>query len=201
MVTLSFSTIQVALPRAPSAWIVALLDEAPLWGIDTDNEIASFAAQLAHESLQFTILEENLNYSAQGLRKTWPKRFPSLALAQQYARNPQRLANFVYSNRLGNGPQDSGDGWRFRGRGPIQLTGRTNYVVCGAGIGVDLTEKPDMLCTPAIGIRSACWYWKNRGLDLLDDDGDVRAETRAVNGGTHGLAERQAYFNKLMGRA
>lgn len=198
---LTASAIQAAIPRAPHAWIAALLEEAPRWGIDTDNEIASFVAQLAHESAEFTRLEENLNYSAQRLRQIWRRRFPTLALAQQYARNPQRLANFVYANRLGNGPQDSGDGWRFRGRGPIQLTGSKNYTVCSTGIGVDLIDKPDLLCTPTVGIRSACWYWKVRDLDLLDDDDDVRAETRAVNGGFHGLASRQAYFNKLMGRA
>ena len=192
--------LRMALPKAPDVWLSALVSEMPRWGIDSPNEVASFVAQLAHETSELTRLEENLNYSAAGLQATWPKRFPTIAIAQQYARNPQRLANYVYANRLGNGPPESGDGWLFRGRGPIQLTGKKNYEVCGNGIGAQLTTRPELLLTPVVGIRSACWYWTNRGLDLLDDDDDVRAETRIVNGGDHGLAQRQAYFNKLMGR-
>lgn len=198
---LTATAIKAALPRAPSVWIAALLDEAPRWGIDTDTEIASFVAQLAHESDEFTRLTENLNYSAERLQEIWRRRFPTIDIAHQYARNPQRLANYVYADRIGNGPQESGDGWRYRGRGPLQITGRANYAACGAGIEANLLDQPDILLTPVIGIRSACWYWTSRNLDLLDDDDDVRAETRAVNGGVHGLAKRQAYFNKLMGRA
>ena len=183
------------MPRAPRAWLEALADEMPRWQIDTATEIASFVAQLAHESVELTRLQENLNYSAERLMQVWPKRFPTMELARAYARNPQKLANFVYSGRMGNGPAESNDGWRYRGRGPIQLTGRNNYRACGEGIGAPLLEHPDLLLTPTAGIRSACWYWVSRGLDALDDDTDVRAETRAVNGGTHGLLDRQRYFD------
>ncbi len=190
--------LRTVLRHAPHPWLTALLAELPRWGIDTDNEIASFIAQVAHESSEFTRLTENLSYSAGRLQQVWPRRFPTLEVARQYAHNPLALANFVYANRLGNGAPESGDGWRFRGRGPIQITGRKNYQACAKGIGAPLLEQPDLLLTPAVGIRSACWYWASRGLDLLDDDDEVLQETRAVNGGTHGLAQRQAYFDKIL---
>lgn len=190
--------LQAALPRAPLVWLSAAIAEMPRWNIDTETEVASFLSQLAHESSEFTHLEENLNYSAERLTQVWPSRFPKIEIAMSYARNPERLANYVYANRIGNGPSTSGDGWRFRGRGPVMITGRTNYAACAKGIGEDLIGQPELLLTPRIGMRSACWYWKSRGLDAHDDDDDALAETRIVNGGTHGLAQRQAYFNKLM---
>ncbi len=196
MVTLS--ALRTALPRAPEPWLTALIQELPRWGIDTPNEIASCVAQLAHESVEFTHLTEGLSYSAERLREVWPRRFPTPEIARRYARNPIALANFVYANRIGNGGPESGDGWKYRGRGPIQITGRKNYQACAKGIGAPLLEQPDLLLTPVVGTRSACWYWKSRGLDLLDDDDEVLQETRAVNGGTHGLAQRQTYFDKIL---
>lgn len=186
------------MPSAPTRWLEALVDEAPKWGIDTDTEMASFAAQLAHESVEFTRLEESLNYSVGRLMQVWPRRFPTIEDASLYARQPERLANFVYASRLGNGSQASGDGWYFRGRGPIQITGRRNYTRCALALGQPVDQQPDLLLTPRIGILSACWFWKVNGLDLHDDDLEVRAETRLVNGGEHGLAQRQAYFDKLI---
>jgi putative chitinase len=190
--------LRTVLRHAPPPWLAALLEELPHWGLDTDNEIASFIAQVAHESMEFTRFTENLSYSAERLQEVWRRRFPTIEVARRYERNPMALANFVYANRLGNGSPESGDGWRFRGRGPIQITGRRNYQACAKGINAPLLEQPELLLTPAIGIRSACWYWASRGLDRLDDDDDVLAETRAVNGGTHGLAQRQAYFDNVM---
>lgn len=190
--------LQAVLPQAPAEWLEALIDEAPKWGIDTDTEMASFAAQLAHESAEFTRLEESLSYSAQRLMQVWPTRFPTIEAAIPYASRPERLANSVYAFRLGNGSPDTGDGWFFRGRGPIQITGRRNYSQCAAGIGRPVDRQPELLLDPRTGIRSACWFWKVHGLDLHDDDQDVRAETRLINGGEHGLAARQTYFDRLI---
>lgn len=184
-------------------WLEAALVEMPKWGIDTNEEMSSFLAQVAHESDQFTRLVENLNYSAPRLMEIWPRRFPTLDIAMLYSRSPEKLANFVYNDasradghKLGN--TRLGDGWRFRGRGPIQITGRTNYGLCATGIGFPLIDDPDLLVRdPGAGIRSACWLWKTKGLDALDDDSDVAPETRLVNGGVAGLALRQSYFDKL----
>jgi putative chitinase len=186
------------LPKAPVAWLAELVTQMPEWGIDTPNEIASFLAQLAHESDEFTRLEENLNYSARRLMQVWPKRFPTLADAEPFAFHPEALANRVYANRMGNGNELTGDGWRFRGRGPIQLTGRSNYQKCGDAIDEPLELEPGLLLQPRVGIRSACWFWSAAGLDVLDDDDDVRAETRKINGGEHGLLQRDAYFRKAL---
>ena len=197
------------LPRAPVAWLHELAAQMPVWGIDTPNEMASFVAQLAHESAELTRLEEGLRYSAQRLPQVWkrfaenPADLPALrrpnALAFKYANDPVALANFVYADRLGNGDEASGDGWRYHGRGPIQMTGRANYQACAGGINEpDLVQFPELLCTPRAGIRSACWYWMAKDLDILDDDDDVLAETRVVNGGEHGRVERQAYFSRAL---
>lgn len=190
--------LHAVLPHAPVDWVLALVEEPPRWGIDTDHEVASFVAQLAHESQEFTRLEENLSYSAERLVQVWPQRFPTLMAAQPYARNPARLANLVYANRMGNGPPESGDGWTFHGRGPPQLTGRANYEACARAIHEPIDQHPELLLTPAVGIKSACWYWTSRGLDRVDDDNDQRAETQAINGGTLGIAQRQAYFDRLI---
>lgn len=195
---MSSAILHAALPRAPSDWLEALLTEAPRWGIDSDREIASFAAELAYESNEFTHLEENLHYSAERLLQVWPRRFPTLAAATPYAGNPIALANLVYANRNGNGNATSGDGWYFRGRGPTQLTFRANYERCARTIGAPIVQQPDLLLTPTVGIRCACWYWSSRGLDRYDDDDTLLDETRAINGGTLGEAARQAYFDKLM---
>lgn len=191
-------TLGTIMPRAPVAWLKELVLQMPIWSIDTPNEIASFIAQLAHESAEFTRLEENLNYSALRLTQVWPKRFPTLESAKPYANAPELLANKVYAGRLGNGDEASGDGWRYRGRGPIQITGKSHYDECGAGIDAPIVDEPSLLLDPRIGIRSACWFWRTNGLDLLDDDADIRVETRRVNGGDTGLADRQAYFQKAL---
>lgn len=195
---LTADLLQPVLPRAPRAWLEVIVAECPKAGIDTQHEVASFLAQCAHESNEFTRLEENLNYSAERLMQVWPRRFPTLAIAQQYARQPHKLANHVYANRIGNGDEASGDGWRFHGRGPIQLTGRRNYTACGEDIGADLVTHPELLLTPFTGIRSALWFWRAMNLDELDDDEDVRLETRRINGGEIGLEHRQKLFNHIL---
>lgn len=192
------------MPRAPSPWLEELARQMPEYGIDTDNEVASFIAQLAHESMEFTRLEESLNYSPARLPQVWPRfalnpdappaaRMPN-HLAFKYARNPVALANCVYANRMGNGDEASGDGWRYHGRGPIQLTGRNNYTACSRDTGLPLLQQPQLLLTARAGIASACWYWMARGLDRHDDDDDIRTETRLVNGGQQGIRDREHYF-------
>lgn len=190
--------LEKIMTHAPRPWLEELAKQMPGAGISTNEEQASFVAQLAHESAEFTQLEENLSYSAQRLVQVWPKRFATVDVAAPYSRNPEKLANLVYANRLGNGDIDSGDGWRYRGRGPIQLTGANNYILCGRGIGAALFSNPDLLLTPEIGIKSACWYWTVKGLNKLDDDNDVTAETKIINGGTNGLAQRQAYYDRAL---
>jgi putative chitinase len=163
--------------------------------INTPSRQAAFIAQIAHESGQFSHIKENLNYSASGLIKTFGKYF-NAKTAQQYARAPQSIANRVYANRMGNGDFASGDGWKYRGRGLIQLTGRTNYQSCGQGLGIDLLSNPDALLDPAIACRSAAWFWKINGLNELADAGKFETITRRINGGTNGLEERKFFYER-----
>jgi putative chitinase len=163
--------------------------------INTPARQAAFIAQIAHESGQFSHIQENLNYSASGLLKTFGKYF-NAKTAQQYARAPQSIANRVYANRMGNGDFASGDGWKYRGRGLIQLTGRANYYACGKGLGIDLLSNPDALLDPAIACRSAAWFWKTNGLNELADAGKFETITRRINGGTKGLEERKFFYER-----
>lgn len=149
---------------------------------------AHFVAQLSHESNWFRNLEENLNYSANGLISIWGSRFPDLAIAQQYARNPQKIANKVYGGRMGN--TEEGDGWKFHGRGLIQLTGRENYKRCGDALGIDLTASPELLLTEKYACLSAGWYWNKKALNELADKNDYEGITKRINGGMTGLMDR-----------
>jgi putative chitinase len=164
--------------------------------IDTPSRMAAFAAQLAHESGQLQRWTENLNYRWARLRQVFPKYFTSDAQAQAFDRQPERIANRVYASRMGNGPEASGDGWRYRGRGPIQLTGRDNYRACGSAIAVDLEGDPDLLATPGPGCLAAAWFWARNGLNALADAGDFVTITRRINGGLNGLAERRAFWEQ-----
>lgn len=183
-------------------WTDALNESMEAFEITSALRIAAFLAQVAHESGGFRRLVENLSYSAAGLRKTWPKRFPSDELAQRYARKPERLANFVYANRLGNGGEASGDGWRFRGRGLIQVTGRSNYRAAGAALGLELEGQPEALEEPRHAARSAAWFWRSSGLneladvsgDRVHDEEDFVRITKRINGGTTGLLERMRFW-------
>ena len=166
-------------------------------GLTTLNRQASFLAQCAHESGQFTVVSENLNYSAVGLQRTFKKYFPTLELANAYARKPQKIANRVYANRMENGSEASGDGWKFRGRGFIQLTGKRNYRLCGAGLGINLLEDPDYVSRSPIGaIESALWFWTVNSLNSYADRNDLKGQTKVINGGYNGLEERIKYYEK-----
>lgn len=169
-------------------------------GIDTAARACAFLAQVGHESAQLDRIEENLNYSAQALRKVFPKYFRTPQEASSYAHHPERIANRVYANRMGNGGEESGDGWKFRGRGLIQITGRDNYVSMSALMGKDLTVWPDALLMPLDACRSAALWWKANGLNALADKlaADERKTfetiTKRVNGGLNGLEDRWAIY-------
>lgn len=165
--------------------------------IETEKQKAMFLAQLLHESAMLADTTENLNYSENGLLKVFPKYFDR-SRAIKYARNPERIANRVYANRMGNGNEDSGDGWRFRGRGLIQLTGKENYVACGKELGFDLIKNPDYLLTPTGSARSAGWFWESRNLNLSADKGDIVTNTKIINGGLKGLEHRTSLYKSLI---
>ena len=160
------------------------------WGIDTPLRQAAFLAQIGHESGRLTRLEENLNYSAQRLTQVWPARFPTVAEAQPFAGRPEALANRVYGGRMGN--DRPGDGWRFRGRGLKQLTGRDNYTLYARASSHDVVSNPDQLLTPAVAADSAGWFWNANGCNALADKAAWAALTKRINGGTIGLQERIA---------
>ena len=189
---------QRIMPRAPVEWLLPLLVEMPRWGIDTTNEQASFLAQIAHESRELTRLEESLSYSATRLMAVWPRRFPDMAAALAYEHAPAALGNKVYADRMGNGGPETGDGYRFRGRTPVMLTGRANYRAAERALGVGLVADPGLALVPAVGCQIACWYWRAHGFDAVDDDADIREETRLLNGGETGLKQRDAYFRKAL---
>lgn len=183
--------------RDIEALIDALDRYMPRFGIDTPQERAMFLAQAAHESGHFTTFTENLNYSAAGLRRTWPNRFPSDSMANRYARKPERIANLVYASRMGNSDETSGDGWRYRGRGIFQLTGKANYQAFAKDHpDIPVMQNPDILTNTAEAVISACWYWKRNNLGAAAHD--VVAATKRINGGTIGLDERRKLFEQAM---
>lgn len=204
MKPLTAEQLQQIVPRCPDpqAWSQALNATMALHGIESADRIAAFIAQLAHESGGFRRLSENLTYtSAARICAVWPKRFADEDSARPFVRNPEALANRVYANRLGNGTAGSGDGWRYRGRGLLQITGRANYDEAGRALGLALLQEPDRLLEPVNAARSAAWFWQTRGLNALaddrsddDDDGDFVSITKIINGGTTGLSERRRYW-------
>lgn len=159
--------------------------------ITTVARKSMFLAQVGHESAGFTAVRENLNYSKDGLRKIFGKYFPTDALAAQYARNPERIANRVYSGRMGNGNEASGDGWKFRGRGGIQCTGRSNYTELSKFLGKTLDETVAYLETPMGAVMSAGWFWGRNNLNALADQTRFTDMTKRINGGHHGLQARK----------
>lgn len=169
------------------------LDE--MGAFDTMERLAALIGQCAHESSGFQRVQENLNYSAKRLTQVWPHRYPTLEVAARYARNPERLANHTYANRIGNGDVASGDGWRFRGRGWIQLTGRANYRSRGLALGLDLEDNPELALQPGIRWKIAasfCDTHGRKGKSVFEwaDEGRTDQVTRIINGGHHGLRER-----------
>ncbi|MEW6612721.1 MAG: glycoside hydrolase family 19 protein [Pseudomonadota bacterium] len=176
-----------------SAWLPHVVATLKRFDIDTAPRQAAFLAQVGHESARLSRIEEDLYYSAERLLQVFGRHFTPEE-AQGYARQPARIANRVYSGRLGNGDEASGDGWRYRGRGLIQITGRDNYAACAAGLGVDLVAHPDRLLEPRLAALSAGWYWSVRGLNELADRGDFPAITRRINGALNGQDERLALY-------
>lgn len=162
------------------------------------EQAAAFIAQLGHESGEFQATAENLNYSAQGLRKTFPKYYGSVKAAEPHARQPARIANYVYQNRMGNGPEATGDGWKFRGRGLIQITGRNNYTALAASLRRTINDTISYLETPEGAVESAAWYWKVNNLKALSSPSQFTNLTKKINGGTNGLAHRKELYERAL---
>jgi len=183
----------------PDAVITQIPDTAAKFNINTPLRLAHFLAQCGHESGGFRVTQENLNYSAKGLMGIFKKYFPTQALAESYQRQPQKIANKVYASRMDNGNESSGDGFKFRGRGYIQLTGRANYTAFGKAINEDIANNPDVV-SGKYALLSAAWFWSKNGLNNLADGGStdqvVTSITKRVNGGTIGLADRIKHFKE-----
>lgn len=177
-------------------WLDGLNKCFDKYSINTPERQACFLAQVMHESGGFKFLSENLNYSANALMRTWSSRFPDIDTAEKYANNPEKIANKVYAGRMGN--IEEGDGWKYRGRGLIQLTGRENYANFGLNAGVDVLSNPDLLATPEYATLSAGWYWNKRNLNELADKMDIEGITKKINGGTLGLEDRKARTQKVL---
>lgn len=187
----------------PDNWYDALCELLPKYGITTERRVAHFLSQCAHESRGFTALEENLNYSAKALKAVFGRYFgaPPKADADEYARNPEMIANRVYNDefrkyKMGN--TEEGDGWRFRGRGLKQLTGRDNYTRFGKSVGMTAEEAAEYVATPAGAIESACWFWDYTNLNEIADTDDVKRMTKKINGGSIGLDDRKKRYKHAL---
>lgn len=189
---------KIGIKKDSDEWTEVLNNLLPKYDIDSSQRIAAFIAQCSHESGHFEKLVENLNYGAKGLVMTWPKRFTTTELANKYARQPEMIANFVYSNRLGNGDELSGDGWKYRGRGLIQLTGKYNYQKFADAVEMDLEQVTRYLETKQGAAEAACLFWKNNKLNSYADVGDIRGMTKVINGGYIGLPEREENYRKAL---
>ncbi len=207
--------LKAAKVKDPDKWIDPILRVCDEFEINTAQRIAAFLAQTSHESGGYTMLSENLNYKAATLAACWPNRFAEMGpnkkpkkndkggliptkLAQSIAGKPEQIANLVYSVRMGNGPAESGEGWKFRGRGLKQLTGKDNYRRCGEALGLDLIANPDLLLEPLPAARSAGWFWKTNKLADYADKGDLQGMTKKINGGLIGYDQRKALYDKIL---
>jgi len=183
-------------------WFDPLLETFARFDISTPYRQAAFVGQCQHESGNFKTLEENLNYKAESLIRTWPSRFDA-ENAEEYAHNPEKIANKVYAGRMGNGNEESGDGWKYHGRGLIQLTGKDNYTLCGDALMLDLLRDPEILLTPQGAALSAGWFWKKHGLNECAEAKQYELMTKRINGGNLGLEDRiakiDAAVNVLVG--
>jgi putative chitinase len=195
---ITIDELDMAVPKARYEDLVKYIDflneGMTRFEINTPNRIAAFIAQLAHESGDFRLTEENLNYSWTALRKTWPGRFTSNAMAQPYHRQPERIANVVYAGRYGNGAEASGDGWKYRGRGLIQLTFHDNYAAYSRAIAEPpIASAPEQVAQPRHAALSACWFWQIHGLNPIADAGDQATFNQInykINGGWNGKEDR-----------
>jgi putative chitinase len=179
-------------------WVDPLNETFERFGIVTHNQQAMFIGQCSHECGNFRLLEENLNYKAATLMKLWPKRFPTLEKANEYSGNPKKIANSVYSSRMGNRDENSGDGFRFRGRGIIQLTGHSSYFHCGKALGVDFVANPDVVSSPKYAALSGGWFWSTHNLNSPADGLDYTKVTKIINGGTIGLDDRIKHVQQAL---
>jgi putative chitinase len=179
-------------------WHHALSLALPDYEINTPQRVAAFLAQCAHESGGFRALKENLNYKAASLRRVFPKYFPDDNIAAHYAGKQEMIANRVYGNRMGNGPEESGDGYKYCGRGLIQLTGKSNYQAFADSIETPVEEIPEFLQTFEGAVQSACWFWESNNLNQFADRGDIITMTKRINGGTIGLEDRIKHYNHAL---
>ena len=182
-----------------AAWADAAMEILPKYEINTPNRIAGFFAQCGHESMNFTVLSENLNYRAETLEKLFSKYFSKSGRnAADYAKQPEKIANVIYASRMGNGDTASGDGYRFRGRGVVQLTGRDNYTAFGKSIGMTAEQVIEYVTTKKGALESACWYWASRKINIACDEGDIVKMSKLVNGGTIGLEDRRKHYEQAL---
>jgi len=200
---LTLSQLKQLLPKNPYVehWHHALFQLLPDYDINTPNRIAAFVAQCAHESGGFMVLKENLNYKAATLRKIFPKYFPNDQIAQEYASKPNKqvaIASKVYANRMGNGDEASQEGYKFCGRGLIQLTGRSNYQAFADSLEMNIDDVPEYLVTFEGASQSACWYWESQKLNQWADAGDILTLTKRINGGTIGLEDRKKHYDHAL---
>ncbi|WP_378180638.1 glycoside hydrolase family 19 protein [Aquimarina sp. SS2-1] len=177
---------------------VSLFDTVlPKYDINSPLRQAHFLAQVTHESGGFKFVTENLNYSAKALYGVFRKYFPTLDAANTYARKPEKIANKVYANRIGNGSESSGDGWKYRGRGLIQLTGKSNYRALSETTNQDFIYDPELVTNPKWALTSACWYWQKRNINKYADADDIHMVTKLINGGCNGLQNRQHFLEEF----
>ena len=186
--------------KDPDGWVDAMNEVFPKYEINTAGRIAAFVAQCGHESGGWKTFSENLNYSAKALDAIFGKYFVRAGRnAQEYHRQPEKIANVVYANRMSNGDTASGDGWRYRGRGPIQLTGKANYTAFSADMGVDAVDNPDQVSEDKkVALMSAIWFWNKNGLNKYADSGDIKTMTKRINGGYIGLEDRIHHYQDAM---
>lgn len=178
-------------------YLEALNLTLPEYQINTKLRLCHFLAQIIHESGHLKYNQENLNYSAKALRSVFGKYFPTDVLAEQYARKPEKIANRVYANRMGNGDEDSGDGWLRRGRGLIQLTGTDNYKACSKALNIDLMKNPDLIVSNAeVCVKTACWFWSSKRLNEWADKDDIITITKKINGGLNGIESRKELLSR-----
>ena len=200
--TFNFTQSQMKdmIPRNPyvSQWYDAVSSILPEYEINTPQRVAAFLAQCAHESGGFIFLKENLNYKAPSLRKVFPKYFQDDATAAAYANKPEKIANRVYANRMGNGDESSGDGFRYCGRGLIQLTGKDNYTFFAASLDIPVEEASEYLQTFEGAVQSACFFWEQNNLNKWADAGDILTLTKRINGGTIGLEDRIKHYEHAL---
>jgi len=200
--TFNFTRDQLAqmIPKNPyiDQWFHAINEILPEYEINTPQRVAAFLAQCAHESGGFVFLKENLNYKAASLRRVFPKYFPDDNIAAQYAGKGEMIANRVYASRMGNGDEASGDGFRYCGRGLIQLTGKQNYSFFAGSLEMEVEDVPEYLATFEGAVQSACWFWETNNLNQWADKGDILTLTKRINGGTIGLEDRTNHYNHAL---